>query len=112
MASILTPNGQLQQVQITSSVAAPQQQQQQQQQPQTSQSVTVQTSEGQQPLTITGLSNGQQYTVIPAVNQVRASTNLGNVIHVPNIQTIPTVQNIPGKHNLVGMVNPNAFVLS
>lgn len=99
MASIVTPNGQLQQVQITStSVAAPVQQQQT---PTTSVSqsgVTVQ-AENNQPLTFTG-ANGQQFTVIPtaAVNthQVRG-TNLGNIIHVPNLQAIPTVQNIPGK---------------
>lgn len=95
MASIVTPNGQLQQVQITStSVAAPVQQQQST--PTVSQSVTVQ-ADNSQPLTFTG-ANGQQFTVIPAVNahQVRG-TNLGNIIHVPNLQAIPTVQNIPGK---------------
>lgn len=78
-------------MQITStSVAAPVQQS-----PQTSQqSVTVQ-ADTAQPLTFTG-ANGQQFTVIPtAINQVRG-TNLGNIIHVPNIQAIPTVQNIPG----------------
>lgn len=94
MASIVTPNGQLQQVQITStSVAAPVQQTTP---TSVSQSVTVQ-AESSQPLTFTG-ANGQQFTVIPAVNahQVRG-TNLGNIIHVPNIQAIPTVQNIPGK---------------
>lgn len=93
MASIVTPSGQLQQVQITStSVAAPVQQTA----TPTSQSVTVQ-AENSQPLTFTG-ANGQQFTVIPAVNahQVRG-TNLGNIIHVPNLQAIPTVQNIPGK---------------
>lgn len=60
------------------------------------QSVTVQ-ADNSQPLTFTG-ANGQQFTVIPAVNahQVRG-TNLGNIIHVPNIQAIPTVQNIPGE---------------
>lgn len=89
MASILTPSGQLQQVQITSTSVG---------QPVTpvSQSVTVQ-ADNSQPLTFTG-ANGQQFTVIPAVNahQVRAS-NLGNIIHVPNLQSIPTIQNIPGQ---------------
>lgn len=96
MASIVTPNGQLQQVQITStSVAAPVQQQQTTP-TSVAQSVTVQ-ADNSQPLTFTG-ANGQQFTVIPAVNahQVRG-TNLGNLIHVPNIQAIPTVQNIPGE---------------
>lgn len=95
LANILTPNGQLQQVQIATT--APQQQPQAQQVP-TSQAVTVQAAaaENAQPLTFTG-ANGQQYTVIPASNlqQVRG-TNLSNIIQMPNVQAIPTIQNIPG----------------
>ena len=80
MANILTPNGPIQQVQIATSVSAPQQ-------TSTSQGITVQ-ADTQQPVT---------YTIIPTSNiqQVR-STNVGNIIQVPNIQTIPTMQNIPG----------------
>lgn len=96
-ANILTPNGQIQQLQIATSVAAPQ----------TPTSVAQTTAQVAQldantQLTFTG-ANGQQFTVIPAANlqQVRGATvgslgNLGNIIQVPNIQTIPTVQNIPG----------------
>lgn len=85
VANIITPNGPIQQVQIASSVATPQQQSP------ASQSVTVQ-AESPQPLTFTG-ANGQQFTIIPATNlqQVRS-----NIIQVPNIQTIP-MQNIPGR---------------
>lgn len=83
----IIPNGQIQQVQIATSTG---------QQNPGSQSVTVQ-AESPQPLTFT---NGQ-FTIIPASNlqQVR-STNLGNIIQVPNIQTIP-IQNIPGKASLI-----------
>jgi len=94
LANILTPNGQLQQVQIATS-AAPQQQ------TPVSQGINVQAqTQESQPLTFTG-ANGQQFTVIPATNlqQVRG-TNLGNIIQVPNIQTIPQVQNIPGLGNV------------
>lgn len=92
MASIITPNGQLQQVQIATSVATPQTP------TSVSQGVTVQADSSSQPLTFTN-TNGQQFTVIPAANiQHLRGTNLGNLIQVPNIQTaIPTVQNIPGK---------------
>nr|XP_008194794.2 PREDICTED: transcription factor Sp4 [Tribolium castaneum] len=89
VASIITPSGQLQQVQIATSVAAPAQTP-----TSVSQSATVQ-SDVTTPLTFTG-ANGQQFTVIPATNlqQVRGT----NIIQVPNIQTIPTVQNIPGMY--------------
>nr|XP_022914281.1 transcription factor Sp4-like isoform X1 [Onthophagus taurus] len=95
VANIITPGGPIQQVQIATSVA---QQEAQQQPPVSSQSVTVQADT--QPMTFTG-ANGQQFTIIPATNvqQVR-STNLGNIIQVPNIQTIPTIQNIPGLGNV------------
>ncbi|KAK9709406.1 Zinc finger, C2H2 type [Popillia japonica] len=98
VANIITPNGPIQQVQIASSVATPQQQSP------ASQSVTVQ-AESPQPLTFTG-ANGQQFTLIPATNlqQVR-STNLGNIIQVPNIQTIP-MQNIPGLGNVQVITQP------
>lgn len=87
LANIITPSGQLQQVQIATSVAAPAQTP-----TSVSQSATVQ-SDITTPLTFTG-ANGQQFTVIPATNlqQVRGT----NIIQVPNIQAIPTVQNIPG----------------
>lgn len=89
MASIITPNGQLQQVQIATSVAA--------QTPVSQSAATVQ-SEITTPMTFTG-ANGQQFTVIPASNlqQVRGT----NIIQVPNIQTIPTVQNIPGEFSMI-----------
>ncbi|CAH0557562.1 unnamed protein product [Brassicogethes aeneus] len=95
MASIITPNGQIQQLQIATS--APQQQQQ------TSVAQTMATdSMAGQNLTFTG-SNGQQFTVIPAagLQQVRG-TNISNIIQMPNIQTIPntTIQNIPGLGNV------------
>lgn len=97
VANIITPNGQLQQLQIATSVAP------QQTPTSVAQTVTTDANAGQH-LTFTG-ANGQQFTVIPAANlqQVRTSanisnlSNLGNLIQVPNIQTIPTVQNIPGK---------------
>lgn len=91
VANIITPSGQLQQVQIATSVATPQT-------TPVSQSVTVQADSSSQPLTFTN-TNGQQFTVIPAANlQQLRGTNLGNLIQVPNLQTtIPTVQNIPGK---------------
>lgn len=97
-ANILTPNGQIQQLQIATSVAPPQ----------TPTSVAQSTAQVAQidantQLTFTG-ANGQQFTVIPAANlqQVRGTTvgslgNLGNIIQVPNLQAIPTVQNIPGE---------------
>ncbi|KAK9869483.1 hypothetical protein WA026_003237 [Henosepilachna vigintioctopunctata] len=92
MANIITPSGQLQQVQIATSV-----------QPQTPTSVTsasVQSEATSQPLTFTG-ANGQQFTVIPASNlQSMGRTSLGNIIQVPNIQAIPTLQNIPGLGNV------------
>lgn len=88
VANIITPNGQLQQVQIATSAPAQTQS--------VSQNITVQ-ADSSQPLTFTG-ANGQQFTVIPAANlQHVRGTNIGNIIQVPNIQTIPTVQNIPGK---------------
>ncbi|XP_044751981.1 transcription factor Sp4-like isoform X1 [Coccinella septempunctata] len=90
VANIITPNGQLQQVQIATSV---------QQQTPTSNG-TVQSDATAQPMTFTG-TNGQQFTVIPTSNlQTMGRTNLGNIIQVPNIQTIPTVQNIPGLGNV------------
>ncbi|XP_072393637.1 uncharacterized protein [Diabrotica undecimpunctata] len=100
-ANILTPNGQIQQLQIATSVAAPQ----------TPTSVAQTTAQVAQidtspQLTFTG-ANGQQFTVIPAANlqQVRGATvgnlgNLGNIIQVPNIQAIPNIQNIPGLGNV------------
>ncbi|CAG9859612.1 unnamed protein product [Phyllotreta striolata] len=99
IANILMPNGQIQQLQIASSVAqaaAPQQ---------TTTQIQAQVDTSPQ-LTFTG-ANGQQFTVIPATNlqQVRNATvgnigNLGNLIQVPNIQTIPNIQNIPGLGNV------------
>ncbi|XP_064213141.1 specificity protein transcription factor 3 isoform X2 [Tribolium castaneum] len=99
VASIITPSGQLQQVQIATSVAAPAQTP-----TSVSQSATVQ-SDVTTPLTFTG-ANGQQFTVIPATNlqQVRGT----NIIQVPNIQTIPTVQNIPGLGNVQVIAQPTA----
>lgn len=106
-ANILTPNGQIQQLQIATSVA-----------PQTPTSVaqsTVAQLDANTQLTFTG-ANGQQFTVIPAANlqQVRGTTvgslgNLGNIIQVPNLQAIPTVQNIPGK--LIKLKKLVSFVL-
>ncbi|XP_018333927.1 transcription factor Sp4 isoform X2 [Agrilus planipennis] len=110
IASILTPNGQLQPVQIATSMAA----QPAQQTPQTptsvaTQNVTVQAADtNAQPLTFTG-ANGQQFTVIPATNlQQLRGTNIGNVIQMPNIQTIPTIQNIPGIGNVQVITQPAA----
>ncbi|XP_044267596.1 transcription factor Sp4-like isoform X2 [Tribolium madens] len=99
VASIITPSGQLQQVQIATSVAAPAQTP-----TSVSQSATVQ-SDITTPLTFTG-ANGQQFTVIPASNlqQVRGT----NIIQVPNIQAIPTVQNIPGLGNVQVIAQPTA----
>jgi len=98
MASIITPSGQLQQVQIAS--AQPQHQSSQQTPTSVAtQTVTVQADTNAQPLTFTG-ANGQQFTVIPANLQQVRGTNIGNVIQVPNIQTIPTIQNIPGLGNV------------
>ncbi|KAF5273648.1 hypothetical protein FQR65_LT04648 [Abscondita terminalis] len=100
MASILTPSGQLQQVQIASAqVTAQPSQSQQTPTSVATQTVTVQADTNAQPLTFTG-ANGQQFTVIPANLQQVRGTNLGNVIQVPNIQTVPTVQNIPGLGNV------------
>ncbi|KAK4879228.1 hypothetical protein RN001_007374 [Aquatica leii] len=100
MASILTPSGQLQQVQIASaSVTAQPSHTQQTPTSVATQTVTVQADTNAQPLTFTG-ANGQQFTVIPANLQQVRGTNLGNVIQVPNIQTVPTVQNIPGLGNV------------
>ncbi|KAG5889601.1 hypothetical protein JTB14_024022 [Gonioctena quinquepunctata] len=97
-ANILTPNGQIQQLQIATSVAAPQT-------PTSMTQSTAQIVDAPQ-LTFTG-ANGQQFTVIPASNlqQVRSATvgnlgNLGNLIQVPNIQAIPNIQNIPGLGNV------------
>ncbi|KAL3283535.1 hypothetical protein HHI36_006674 [Cryptolaemus montrouzieri] len=92
VANIITPNGQLQQVQIATSV--------QQQTPTSVSNASVQSDGTGQPLTFTG-ANGQQFTVIPASNlQSLGRTSLGNIIQVPNIQAIPTVQNIPGLGNV------------
>lgn len=95
VANIITPNGQLQQVQIATSVGT--------QLPQTSvANTTVQQSDGStaQPMTFTG-ANGQQFTIIPPIQSaLKSTTNLGNIIQMPNIQTIPTVQNIPGLGNV------------
>lgn len=95
MASIITPSGQLQQVQIASASVTSQPQNTQQTPTSSAQTVTVQADSNSQPLTFTGV-NGQQFTVIPANLQQVRGTSLGNVIQVPNIQTIPTIQNIPG----------------
>ncbi|XP_017784301.1 PREDICTED: transcription factor Sp4-like isoform X1 [Nicrophorus vespilloides] len=101
LANILTPNGQLQQVQIATAS------QPQQQTPTSQPSVTVQADNSAQPLTFTG-ANGQQFTVIPAANlqQIRG-TNVGNIIQMPNIQTIP-MQNIPGLGNVQVITQPTA----
>lgn len=110
VASIITPNGQLQQLQIATSVAAPAQTAPATSNAQAAQQATVATvaadASNSQPLTFTG-ANGQQFTVIPAANlqQVRGTNigslgNIGNIIQVPNIQTIPTIQNIPGLGNV------------
>ncbi|KAF5288567.1 hypothetical protein FQA39_LY15346 [Lamprigera yunnana] len=100
MASIITPSGQLQQVQIASaSVTAQPSQSQQTPTSVATQTVTVQADSNAQPLTFTG-ANGQQFTVIPANLQQVRGTNLGNVIQMPNIQAVPTVQNIPGIGNV------------
>lgn len=99
MASILTPNGQLQQVQIATSCATQPVQNSQATTSSTPQTITVQSDTGGHPLTFTG-ANGQQFTVIPAnMQQMRGTTtNIGNVIQIPNIQTLPTIQNIPGMY--------------
>ncbi|KAB0797246.1 hypothetical protein PPYR_08240 [Photinus pyralis] len=100
MASIITPSGQLQQVQIASASATAQPSQSQQTPtPVASQTVTVQADSATQPLTFTA-ANGQQFTVIPANLQQVRGTNVGNVVQVANIQGVPTVQNIPGLGNV------------
>lgn len=100
-ANVLMPNGQIQQLQIATSMgSAPQTPAQQ-----TTTQIQAQIDATPQ-LTFTG-ANGQQFTVIPAANlqQVRNATvgnlgNLGNLIQVPNIQAIPNIQNIPGLGNV------------
>ncbi|XP_060531572.1 transcription factor Sp4-like [Cylas formicarius] len=75
VANILTPGGQIQSIQIATSL--PQQQ------------VAAPIDQGCQ-LTFAG-TNGQQFTVIPASN---LRTNLGNIIQLPGVQTLPTIQNV------------------
>ncbi|KAK5645839.1 hypothetical protein RI129_004303 [Pyrocoelia pectoralis] len=100
MASIITPSGQLQQVQIANaSVTAQPSQSQQTSAPVATQTVTVQADSATQPLTFTA-ANGQQFTVIPANLQQVRGTNVGNVVQLANIQGMPTVQNIPGLGNV------------
>ncbi|XP_066256857.1 specificity protein transcription factor 3 isoform X1 [Euwallacea similis] len=114
MASIITPTGQIQQIQIATSLP----QQQQQQQPQQTQVPTsvaqqvVTAGDGSAQLTFTA-ANGQQFTLpvssLQNVQQVRTVGNLGgigNIIQLPNIQTVPTIQNIPGLGNVQVITQP------
>ncbi|XP_076271053.1 uncharacterized protein LOC143202935 isoform X4 [Rhynchophorus ferrugineus] len=116
VASILTPTGQLQPIQIATSLP---QQQQQQQQPQQQQAQAPTASVGQQvvagdgaQLTFTA-ANGQQFTLpvsnLQNLQQVRTVGNiggLGSIIQLPNIQTMPTIQNIPGIGNVQVITQP------
>ncbi|KAL1491310.1 hypothetical protein ABEB36_011924 [Hypothenemus hampei] len=115
VASILTPTGQIQQIQIATSLP----QQQQQQQPQQSQAVptsvgqqVVTAADGSAQLTFTA-ANGQQFSLpvssLQNLQQVRTVGNiggLGNIIQLPNIQTVPTIQNIPGLGNVQVITQP------
>ncbi|XP_030764987.1 transcription factor Sp4-like isoform X2 [Sitophilus oryzae] len=116
VASILTPTGQLQPIQIATSLPQPQQQQpQQQQQSQTPASSVAQqvfTGDGGAQLTFTA-ANGQQFTLpvsnLQNLQQVRTVGNLGglgSIIQLPNIQTMPTIQNIPGLGNVQVITQP------
>ncbi|CAG9771256.1 unnamed protein product [Ceutorhynchus assimilis] len=120
MASILTPSGQIQQIQIASSIPQQQQQQQQQQaQVQVPTSVAQQVvtaGDGSGQLTFTA-ANGQQFTLpvsnLQNLQQVRTLGNiggLGNIIQIPNIQTMPTIQNIPGIGNVQVISQPQIAV--
>ncbi|XP_060517864.1 specificity protein transcription factor 3-like isoform X2 [Cylas formicarius] len=106
VANILTPTGQLQSIQIATSMP-----QQQQTAASTINQQVVAGDNGAQ-LTFTG-ANGQQFTVIPATNlqQIRNASvgnlaSLGNIIQLPNIQTMPTIQNIPGLGNVQVITQP------
>ncbi|XP_050307335.1 transcription factor Sp4-like isoform X2 [Anthonomus grandis grandis] len=111
IANILTPSGQIQQIQIATTMP---QQAQQQPQPAPTPSVSV----GQQQIVGSGdagtqltftAANGQQFTLpvsnLQNIQQVRTVGNiggLGNYIQLPNIQTatVPTIQHIPGLGNV------------
>lgn len=108
-ANIITPSGQIQQVQLAN---MPMFQQPQATQQQNMSSLQPQKVEGSgqdpsqnsaQPITITN----QQMTVIPA-QQMRPNQNIIQIPNIPGLQSIPQIQHIPGIGN-VQVISANAL---
>lgn len=106
VANIITPNGQIQQVQLGPMLQQPQGGQQQTITGMPGQAMKIEGSGGQsgqdmnqqnQPITITN-AQGQQMTVIPA-QHLRSNQNIIQIPNIPGIQSIP-VQHIPGIGNV------------
>lgn len=109
-ANIITPSGQIQQVQLANMPMFQQPQAAQQMQ---SQQMKVDgsgqdpTQAAQQPITITN-AQGQQMTVIPA-QQMRPNQNIIQIPNFPGLQSVPSqIQHIPGIGN-VQVISANAL---
>lgn len=111
VANIITPNGQIQQVQLANlpflqqPTAAAAQPNLSNIQPQTMKVEGTSQEQQAQPITITN-AQGQQMTVIPA-QAIRPNQN-ANIIQIPNIPVSQQIQHIPGIGN-VQVISANAL---